>query len=104
MPPTPRQLHEQGVIDLTNPTTWKVRIADETGKELVCLDSDEFSAEFANDQDLGRHTIPKSDLKVAEGVSNRLDWRDIKLDGSVTPSRPLTGNEALLVLKTYMGI
>ena len=105
MPPTPRQLHEQGIVDLTNPTTWKVRIADEKGKEITCLDSNEFSAVFANDEDLSRHTSPKSNhLKATVEIPNRLDWKDIKLDGSVIPSRPLTEKEALLVLKTYMGL
>lgn len=102
MPPTPRYLHEQGVIDLSNPTTWKVRVADENGKEIATMDSDEFSAHFANDQDLSKHIKRKDEPALV--IPNKLDWRDIKLDGSVVPEKPLSEQDALLVLKAYLGI
>lgn len=102
MPPTPKQLHKLGVVDLTEPNTWKVRIANESGKEITRLSSEDFNTVFAQDEELPKYTRQKDDV-VAPNL-NRLDWKDIKLDGSVIPSKPLSEQDVLVVLKAYLGI
>ena len=34
MPPTPKHLHNTGVVDLTKPTTWTIKVTDTQGNEI----------------------------------------------------------------------
>ena len=104
MPPTPKYLHKLGAVDLTEPNTWKVRIANESGQEIARLSSEDFKSVFAQDEELAKHTRHKNGVVVENIPLNRLNWKDIKLDGSVIPSKPLSEQDALLVLKAYLGI
>ncbi|KAJ3361137.1 hypothetical protein HDU91_004069 [Kappamyces sp. JEL0680] len=101
MPPTPRHLHDAGVLDLTKPDTWHVRVADEKGQELALLSSQEFAEKFAAVPSLKKYIKPSAE---PSRPLNKLDWQDIKLDGSQTPLAPLSKQDALVVLKSYLGI
>jgi small subunit ribosomal protein S16 len=88
MPPTPTFLHKVGLIDLNDKHTWNVQITDEKGNNLMSMKDAE-----------QRNLLPKQ----KEPANNQLDPSKIALDGQ-KPTEPLTEQESLLVLKTYLGI
>lgn len=101
MPPTPKHLHNTGVVDLTKPTTWTMKVSDTQGREIVKLSSNQFTAEFAEKEP---ELLVKSGHTEKEVEVNRIPWDKVKLDGSEKPKRPLTQDEALIVLKSYIGL
>ncbi len=93
MPPTPIQLHKSGLVDLSDRSTWDVIVGDKDGKELTRLSADDF-----------KESIYGKPKEFATKDEMKLSHKDIKLDGSSTPTAPLSKNDALYVLKTYLGV
>ena len=93
MPPTPKQLHNIGAIDLNDQSTWNILVTDKEGKEELI---DQFEAK-------NRPELLVAVAKKDSIADNRLDHTKITLNGQ-KPKEPLTADEGLLVLKTYLGI
>jgi hypothetical protein len=90
-------LHNTGAIDLNKPSTWHVRVSDEAGQELALLSNEDFIAKFAADPSV------QAKLTKSSAAANKIDWTDIKLDGA-RPTAALSKQDALYVLKSYLGV
>ncbi|KAJ3100914.1 hypothetical protein HDU97_001854 [Phlyctochytrium planicorne] len=98
MPPTPRQLQNEGRVSLTDQKTWDVRMVGPDGKVKM------LSAEEARSMFEGKpegEQLPK-EVKAA-AIKLPFKGSDIKLDGT-PPTEALSPEERLKVLKMLVGI
>ncbi|KAL2918302.1 37S ribosomal protein S16, mitochondrial [Polyrhizophydium stewartii] len=98
VPPTPKQLQNQGELSFADRKTWDVVLKDETGKMLGVVSMDEAIERFSGTK------LDKTLPRDPEMFSHNIRAKYLKLDGSRRPKEPLTGDEALFVLKKYLGV
>ncbi|KAH6562737.1 hypothetical protein BASA50_010006 [Batrachochytrium salamandrivorans] len=98
MPPTAKQLHNQGIMSFNDHKTWDVVVSDENGNNLGTVSIDEAIRRFTGTP------MEKQLPKDSEVLKHNVNAANINLDGKTPPKEALTGPEALVVLKTYLGI
>lgn len=96
MPSTPKQLHNIGMVDLNNETTWKVQVVDKEGNPLALLDNEQAFNNF-KDTPLEKQLPTESVNEIKRVDASQISW-DIK------PKEPLTRSEILYLTKNYLGI
>ncbi|KAI8928623.1 ribosomal protein S16 domain-containing protein [Entophlyctis helioformis] len=99
MPPTPKQLQNEGFVSFADHRTWDVVIKDEAGAPMGIVSMKDAIDQFGNTA-LAKH-LP---LKPSEILTHNIKDPHITLDGKAVPKEPLSGAEALRVLKAYAGI
>eukprot|EP00842_Homolaphlyctis_polyrhiza_P005111 jgi/Hompol1/5600/HPOL_004570-RA len=98
MPPTPKQLQNQGQVTYADRKTWDVVVRNESGDVIGVLPMAEAVEQFKATP--LESQLPKDPKIFKHGIT----YQNIVLDGSVAPKEPLTPEEALFVLRTFNGI
>ncbi|KAJ8324847.1 hypothetical protein BDV3_004766 [Batrachochytrium dendrobatidis] len=98
MPPTPKQLQNQGVLSYADHKTWDVVVKDQNNKDIGVVSIEEAILKFKGSP---LEKFLPSDPAVFQ---HNVKAENIKMGGSSPAKEPLTGAEALIVLKKFIGI